>query len=134
MEEIDLKEIVSNISYLIAERDGLKLRNMLVDIHPADIADIIERLDDDSRNWLFSLLGVEQASDVIVELEEIAREDLIEDLGHLPLMSGLSASAPKALTAVQKRLVSSSRNQNAPRFQDSRKLNYPINCCALCKM
>jgi len=80
MEETDLKEIVANIFYLIEQRDEPKLKNILVDMHPADIADVLERLDEESRNWLFSLLNPDDASDVVVELEDVPREDLIEDL------------------------------------------------------
>jgi len=80
MDEIDLKEIVANIAYLIDQRDEPMLKNILVDMHAADIADILEQFDDDRRNWLFSLLKPDDASDVVVELEDVAREDLIEDL------------------------------------------------------
>jgi magnesium transporter len=76
----DRKEIIENISYLIKERDIPKLKNIIVDTHPADIADIMRDLDEDDANVLFGLLDSDTASDVIVELDEVSREQIIEDL------------------------------------------------------
>jgi len=80
MDVQDRKEIVENISYLINANEPLKLKNIVIDIHPADLADIMRDLDEDERDYLFDLLDPEQASDVMVELDEVSREHLIEDM------------------------------------------------------
>lgn len=76
----DRKEIIENIGYLLHERDVPALKNILVDIHPADLADIMRDLDDEDSFVLFRMLDPETASDVIVELDEVSREHIIEEL------------------------------------------------------
>ena len=80
MEEIDLKEIVENINYLADAKNWALIRNMIVDLHPADLAEILHYLDDDHRNYIFELLDAEVASDVISEMDDVSRDDILEDL------------------------------------------------------
>lgn len=80
MDYKDRKEIIENISYLVKERDFPKLKNIIVDTHPADIADIMREMDDDEAGILFNLLDSEIASDVLLELDEVSREQFIEEL------------------------------------------------------
>ncbi len=80
MDEKDLKEIVDDFSFLIEERDTAKLSNILVDMYPADIADVLRHLGEEQREYLFSLIDSKVASDVVVELDDSAREELLEDL------------------------------------------------------
>lgn len=56
--------------------------DLFSDMHPADIADLIDELEEDDRLRLFSLLEVEKASDVILELSDSSREQIIEDLSN----------------------------------------------------
>lgn len=80
MDQEDLKEIVENIRFLISVNETAKLKNILLGTHPADIADIFEHLKENERDFLFSLLPPEEASDVIVELDDFHREHILEDL------------------------------------------------------
>lgn len=80
MEFKDLKEIVDNISFLADEKDESMIRNIIVDLHPADIADIISHLDDDHRKYIFDMLSAEIASDVMAEMDEVSRIELIQEL------------------------------------------------------
>ncbi|MEA1970087.1 MAG: magnesium transporter, partial [Thermodesulfobacteriota bacterium] len=54
-------------------------------LHPADIADLIDNLEEQEKIHLFSLLDVEKASDVIVELSDISREQILEDISDKEL-------------------------------------------------
>ncbi len=76
----DRKEITENISYLLHEQDIPKLKNIIVDTHPADLADIIRDMDDDERSDMFKLLEPEIASEVMLEFDEVTRDDVIKDL------------------------------------------------------
>lgn len=49
-------------------------------LHAADIADLIEALDEDEKKRLFALLAVEQASDVLLELNRDSMEEVLEDI------------------------------------------------------
>ncbi|MCU0644281.1 MAG: magnesium transporter, partial [bacterium] len=80
MEDNDLKEIVENITYLSDAKDNAMIRNMIVDLHPADLAEILYHLDDEHRNYIFDLLDAETASEVISEMDGVSREDILEDL------------------------------------------------------
>jgi len=54
-------------------------------LHPADIADLIDNLEEQEKIQLFSLLDVEKASDVIPELSDISREQILEDISDKKL-------------------------------------------------
>jgi magnesium transporter len=56
------------------------LKDKLADIHPVDLADIIEELDHDQRVMLFSSLEHEQASDTLEEIEPHVQRDIISSL------------------------------------------------------
>lgn len=80
MEEIDLKEIVENITYLADARDDAMVTNMIIDLHPADLAEILYHLDDEHRSYIFDLLDAETASEVISAMDGVSREDLLGEL------------------------------------------------------
>ena len=52
----------------------------LVDMHPADIADIIEQLDPRLRAQVFSQLDAENAAEAMAELDEELQADVIDEL------------------------------------------------------
>ena len=56
--------------------------DLFFDMHAADIAELIDELDEEDRLHLFSLLDVDKASDVILELSDTSREQIIEDLSN----------------------------------------------------
>jgi CBS domain-containing protein len=56
------------------------LKEKLADIHPVDLADIIEELDHEQRVMLFSSLDNEQASDTLEEIEPHVQRDIISSL------------------------------------------------------
>jgi magnesium transporter len=63
-------------------RDDLEgLRALLVAQYPPDVADLIDRLDDDDQVRVFRLLALEQAADVLDETSVEATRELI---GQLP--------------------------------------------------
>ena len=80
MEKRDFKEIIENFSYLAEVKDEAMIRNLIVDLHPADLADILHHLDDEYRAYIFDMLDAEVASDVMTELDEVSRDDILEDL------------------------------------------------------
>ncbi len=80
MEESDLKEIIENITYLADARDDAMVSNMIIDLHPADLAEILYHLNDEYRSYIFDLLDAETASEVISEMDGVSREDLLEEL------------------------------------------------------
>jgi magnesium transporter len=61
------------VETLGTKADPMKLKvtvSHLKDLHPADLADIVEGLDREERNALFSALDDEKAADTLMEVEE----------------------------------------------------------------
>ncbi len=80
--EID-EEFLDDLRELIQIRSTASIINILSDLHSPDIADIIDNLDSEDRLFIFELLDDETASEVLLELDEKVREDLLERLSHL---------------------------------------------------
>lgn len=59
--------------------------DLFSELHPADIADLIDNLGEQEKIHLFSLLDVEKASDVIPELSDASREQILEDISDKKL-------------------------------------------------
>ncbi len=75
-----INQDVVKITDLI-EKDGKQyVKEHLAELHPADIADIIETLDEEKKKELFNLLHTEIASKVIVEVNEHSRDQILEDI------------------------------------------------------
>jgi len=64
----------------IAERRDDDLRARFEELHPADIAEVFDRLEDEQVQYLWKLIDVEERGDVLVELEEDVRETLLASL------------------------------------------------------
>lgn len=77
--EVD-DELMDDIRDLIASRSDFLIKNILNDLYPADIAHIINRLEFEEGDYLFSLLSTEDAGKVIVELDDDHREHFLETL------------------------------------------------------
>ncbi|MBI1805932.1 MAG: magnesium transporter [Ignavibacteria bacterium] len=77
--EVD-DELMQDIRELVHDRASTLLLNIITDIHAADIADIINRLEPDERMFVFDLLDVSTASAVLLELDTGVREVLLESL------------------------------------------------------
>ena len=56
------------------------LKEKLTDIHPVDLADILEELDHNQRLAIFNELDTEQASDTLEEVEPRVQRDLISSI------------------------------------------------------
>ena len=81
MKQIDIDDILEDIEVLIEKRNTGALQNIIIDLHPADIAQILSHIKKDERSYLFSILPPKIASDVLSELDPPIVEDLTEELG-----------------------------------------------------
>ena len=77
--EID-QDFLNDIRDLVDSKAEFILKNIIRDLHPADIAEILDHLDEEERNYVFQILDTEMASDVILELDDASREDILENL------------------------------------------------------
>ena len=78
------KEINSNflqdLSELISNKSHQKIQHLILDLHIADIAEIIQELSENQANYLFQLIDEEKSALVLMEVEEELREHLLSNL------------------------------------------------------
>ncbi|MGC6490994.1 MAG: magnesium transporter [Flavobacteriales bacterium] len=71
------KDFLSEINSLIEQQNSSSVVDLIKDCHPADIAEILDNIDFKNACFLFELLEDATAADVLVELEDDLREDLL---------------------------------------------------------
>ncbi len=71
-------EFIEQIEQLIAIKDGNALRELLNELHFADIADILEELTSDEATYLIKLLETEITSEALMEVDDAVRENILE--------------------------------------------------------
>ncbi len=74
------KIFLDNILELIEKEDAAQLKAILSEMHPADIAELCDELDIDEARFIYRQLDNETAADVLIEMDEEARKDLLEVL------------------------------------------------------
>jgi magnesium transporter len=80
-EENRLKpEFVRSVRDALDEEDDGRVYDLVEPLHPADIADLFELLERDERNALASAITDLMTGDVIAELNDYVREDMVEAL------------------------------------------------------
>ncbi|TSE07661.1 MULTISPECIES: magnesium transporter [Aquimarina] len=74
------KELIQQVKHLIKTEEDVNLRDMLNEIHFADVAEIISELNLSQATYLIKLLDSEKTSEALMELEEDFRERILENL------------------------------------------------------
>lgn len=74
------REFHDDLEALLATRDQALIGSLLAELHPADLADVLEHLDDEKRGYVFGLIATGDRSQVLAELEDGIRERLLEQL------------------------------------------------------
>ena len=73
-------ELLAEIEQLITNQSDNSLHSLLAEVHYADIADIINELNEDEATYLIKLLDSDKTSDVLTELDEDVREAILGNL------------------------------------------------------
>jgi magnesium transporter len=74
------RAFLSEIEQLISENKAQELLLLLEDIHFADIAEIMEELDDYGAGYIFKTLDSEKTAEILLELDEEVREKILKNL------------------------------------------------------
>jgi len=76
------RELVGTLDRLLeqGEQGAGLIRNLLVDLHPADVADVLDVMESDDAGRVLILLDNEMASDILGEMEESSRAPVLEYL------------------------------------------------------
>lgn len=73
-------DFIENIEQLVAKKDGNRLRELLHELHFADIAELLEELSSDEATYLIKLLESELTSEALMELDDDVREKILSRL------------------------------------------------------
>ncbi|MEF9923042.1 MAG: magnesium transporter [Muribaculaceae bacterium] len=73
-------EYIEHIADIVARSDSEAAKEILKDLHPADIAELFQELSIDQAEYLNKLLDDETAADVLMELDEDDRKKLLANM------------------------------------------------------
>ena len=74
------RQFIADLRTVIDEKNDARAKQIICDLHPADIAEIYDELNIDEASYLFLLLDPEMGADVVSELEEDDRERFLKAL------------------------------------------------------
>ena len=81
METFELSnELIEKVSQLISKRKNSEIKKIVDGFHYADLAEIINELDENQRIYLIKLIDSDKTSDVLTELDEDVREKILKTL------------------------------------------------------
>ena len=83
------KEFLEEVSQAVVSNDTKWLETHALDLHDADLAIIIDELDEDEAKSLYDLLDEERKADILAELDDEAQEELIKSLSSEEIASQL---------------------------------------------
>ena len=119
------------IKNLVSKKNISSLESLLDDLHPADIADILESLPLQKRLVLWDLVKSENEGDILIEVSDSVRQTLIADMDSTELLAAaeqletdeIADIAPDLPEEVLKDLLENLDIQNRERLQSA--LSYP---------
>lgn len=77
IQEMNEQEIIEEIQSLCEKREFSKLKNLLSEMNPADIASVLDEVSANQRLLMFRLLAKEEAAETFVELDSDNQQALI---------------------------------------------------------
>ena len=119
------------IKNLVSKKNISSLESLLDDLHPSDIADILESLPVQKRLVLWDLVKSENEGDILIEVSDSVRQTLIADMDSTELLAAaeqletdeIADIAPDLPEEVLKDLLENLDIQNRERLQSV--LSYP---------
>ncbi len=82
-------DYLAEILVALESEDFLKIQDTLADLHPADIAGVLEGIPPEQRHAVWRHVDPETMGDVLVEVPEAVRSDLLEDMDHSALVTAV---------------------------------------------
>ena len=80
MSQTDQKIILDDIKIMLEEEDHDGLRRHIAELHPADLADLMEQLEDDEILGIINILKPEDAGNVLIEISSPIQESIVNKL------------------------------------------------------
>ncbi|MBB5047146.1 magnesium transporter [Rhodopseudomonas rhenobacensis] len=126
-------EFVAEISRAIAAKDDGFLREIVAELHEADLGDLIEALETDERVSLVELTGADFDFSALNEVDDAVREEILEELEPQTVAEGVreldSDDAVELLEALDEEDQDEILDKLPPSERDAleRSLDYPEN-------
>ena len=119
------------VESLVHRQNQIEMQNILQDLHPADVAHILEALPLDERLYLWDLVKVDRDGDILLEVSDAVRQTLIAGMDSDELIAAaeqldtdeLADLAPDLPKDVLQELMDSLDALNRERLQSA--LSYP---------
>src|SRR5256714_353926 len=80
---------VERVAQAITAGDTALLRELVGDLHEADVGDLIEALDSELRPRLVELMGPDFDFAALTEIDDTIREEILEELAAEPVAEGV---------------------------------------------
>ena len=123
----------SRLLKLLVKKQYVKLRDATEDMQPADLAELLEELDENNRLVVFRLLKKEVAAEAFTYMSDEARDDLVEAFSDVELISAIEEmsldDAADMLEDMPASVVKRVLEKSSPQTRESlnKLLNYPEN-------
>lgn len=119
------------VESLVHRQNSVELQQKLNDLHPADIAAILEALPLNQRLMVWNLVRAERDGEILLEVSDAVRESLIADMAPQELVAAaetldtdeIADLAPDLPPDVVQEIIASMDAQNRARLQSA--LKYP---------
>lgn len=79
---VNIIEDVAYIENMVELKKVEEIIRFLSELHPADIAELINNLEKKGKKEVFSLLNVEVASEVVVKVDDTSRREILRDISR----------------------------------------------------
>jgi magnesium transporter len=82
-------EFVNDIAAAVSAGDSAQLRDLVGDLHEADLGAVLEALEAEQRPRLIALLGIDFDFTALTEVDDAVREDILEELPPSTVAEGV---------------------------------------------
>ena len=123
----------SRLLKLLVKKQYVKLREVTEDMQPADLAELLEELDENNRLVVFRLLKKEVATEVFTYMSDEARDELVDEFSDVELITAIEEmsldDAADLLEDMPAGVVKRVLEKSSPQTRESlnKLLHYPEN-------
>ncbi len=82
-------DYVEEVAAAIAAADAPRLRDLVGGLHEADLGDLLEALDPESRPRLITLMGADFDFSALTQVDDTVREEILEELPTQAVAEGV---------------------------------------------
>jgi magnesium transporter len=127
------EDYVERVAQAIAAGDSAALRELVGDLHEADVGDLIEALDGELRPRLVELMGHDFDFTALTEVDDTVREEILEELPSETVAEGVRELDSDDAVAILEDLPKDEQTEileqlpTSERVALARSLDYPEN-------